>query len=295
VQNKILVIRGGAIGDFILTLPALAALRTHFPETRIEVLGYPHIAQLAVLGGFADAVRSIEARALAGFFARHGQLDKTLQTYFSEFAIIVSYLYDPDGIFQENIRRATKAQFIAAPHRPDELATLHATEAFLSPLERLAIFNADSSPRLLSGSKRREDLLAVHAGSGSEKKNWPERNWAELLLRIANETAWRVLLVGGEAEQGKLDRLASEFPRERLQVARSLPLAELATHLAGCTLFVGHDSGITHLAAAVGTPVIALWGESNEAVWRPKGEAVRLLHGIENLDAETVWRELNKL
>src|SRR5579859_8282237 len=93
-----LVIRGGAIGDFILTLPVLAALRQQFPRTHLEVLGYPHIAQLALTGGLVERVESIEARALAGFFARNGEVAKSLADYFSEFDIIISYLYDPDGV-----------------------------------------------------------------------------------------------------------------------------------------------------------------------------------------------------
>src|SRR5260221_5504612 len=60
-QGNILVIRGGAIGDFILTLPVLSALRQHFPRVRLEILGYPHIAHLALAGRLADHVRSIEA------------------------------------------------------------------------------------------------------------------------------------------------------------------------------------------------------------------------------------------
>ena len=100
-----LVIRGGAIGDFILTLPALAALRQQFPKAHIEVLGYPHIAELALTGGLVQRVQSIEARALAGFFARNGELSEELAEYFSGFNLIVSYLYDPDGIFQANVKR----------------------------------------------------------------------------------------------------------------------------------------------------------------------------------------------
>jgi len=72
-KGKILVIRGGAIGDFILTLPAIAALRQQFPLAHLEVLGYPHIVQLAQAGGLVDRVQAIEARALAGFFARNGK------------------------------------------------------------------------------------------------------------------------------------------------------------------------------------------------------------------------------
>src|SRR5512145_1939540 len=99
-RGRILVIRGGAIGDFILTLPAIAALRRQFPAVHLEVLGYPHIVQLALAGGLVDRVEPIEARGLAGFFARHGPLDESLGDYFSEFDVIVSYLFDPDEIFR---------------------------------------------------------------------------------------------------------------------------------------------------------------------------------------------------
>src|SRR5213592_14532 len=147
-HGKILVIRGGAIGDFILTLPALVALRQQFPDARLEVLGYPHIAQLALAGGLADDMKSIEARALASFFARDGQLDEGLARYFAGFALIISYLYDPDEIFQSNVGRCSAAQFIVGPHRPEEKLALHATEVFLKPLERLAIYEADPVPLL---------------------------------------------------------------------------------------------------------------------------------------------------
>ena len=151
--GKILVIRGGAIGDFILTLPVLAALRSQFPTARLELLGYARTAELARAGGLAEEVRSIEARPLAGFFARHGDLAPDLQSYFAGFAIIVSYLYDPDGVFQANVARCSKAQFLAGPHRPNEREGVHATEAFLKPLERLAIFEADPVPRRAVASR----------------------------------------------------------------------------------------------------------------------------------------------
>src|SRR5258708_8488955 len=94
-KGKILVIRGGAIGDFILTLPAIAALRAHFPEAQLEVLGYPHIVQLAVAGGLVAQVHSIEARSLAGFFSRGGSLARDLVDFFSGFHVHISYIYDP--------------------------------------------------------------------------------------------------------------------------------------------------------------------------------------------------------
>ena len=76
--GKILVIRGGAIGDFILTLPVLAALRERFPDVHRELLGYPRVADLALAAGLVDRVQSIDARPMASFFARGGPLPEQL-------------------------------------------------------------------------------------------------------------------------------------------------------------------------------------------------------------------------
>ena len=324
-EGNILVVRGGAIGDFILTLPALAALRLRFPGARLEVLGYSRIAGLAVAGGLADEVRSIDARPLAGFFARHGSLDPGLVDYFARFDVILSYLYDPDHIFQSNVALCSKAQFIAGPHRPDDLAGLHATEVFLGPLKRLAIFDADPTPRLSlartflsagcgefpgchnseSNARKPESdrsgtirCLALHPGSGSDRKNWPKAKWAELLRELVASSSMRLLLVGGEAEAERWPRLMAELSDSRIEPAWNLPLPELARRLADCGGFVGHDSGITHLAAAVGLPVIVLWGESAEPVWRPRGERVTVLRhggGLEHLPVSTVLESTRKL
>jgi len=288
-MGRILVIRGGAIGDFILTLPVLQAIKAHLPANDLEVLGYPRIAQLAVAGGLAARVQSIESRAVAGFFARNGRLDEAMQDYFSEFDLIISFLYDPDEIFQQNVRRCTAGQFIAGPHRPDESQALPAAACFLKPLERLAIFNAENFPRLTierteNGPASHLKLalatggwLALHPGSGSEKKNWPEANWRRLVQGLIAESKLNLLIVGGESEGDRLNRLAAGLPADRVAIARSLPLPELAQLLALARGFVGHDSGISHLAAAVGRPGLVLWGDSNAEIWRPPSLQFELL------------------
>jgi heptosyltransferase III len=318
-RARILVIRGGAIGDFILTLPAIAALRQQFPQAHLEVLGYPHIVQLAQAGGLVDQVSAIEARALAGFFARNGALAEELVDYFSEFDLIISYLYDPDEIFRTNVARCSPAQFIACPHRPNEREPIPAAWVYLKPLEQLAIFDANAVPRLRIGSRaeniasdrpqsasdqpaaepgRRPVRLALHPGSGSERKNWPEERWAELLQKLINFTPLEMLIVGGEAEGERLQRLAAALSPARVRVAQSLPLTELARSLSRCQGFVGHDSGISHLAAALGLPSLILWGATNEIVWKPGGDKVVLLRdarGLEHLPVETVFNDISTL
>lgn len=308
-RGKILVIRGGAIGDFILTLPAIAALRQHFPDAYLEVLGYPHIAQLALAGGLVDRVESIGARALAGFFARGGELAEELVDYFSEFDLIISYLYDPDQIFRTNVARCTRAQFIPGPHRPNDRMTDHATQTYLKPLERLAIFDADPVPRLRMGDgassaaplfpnasgQEAALVLALHPGSGGEHKNWPEEKWVELLQHLMNSTRYNLLLVGGEAEGERLQRLAAALPPTRVRVAQSKPLPELAQMLQRSTAFIGHDSGISHLAAAVGLPGVILWGDTAEEIWRPPSEKMIVLRHMAGLAALPVAEVLEQV
>ena len=304
-RGKILVIRGGAVGDFILTLPAITALRQQFPDAHLEVLGYPHIVQLAIAGGLVDRVQSIEARALAGFFARGGQLDPDLVDYFSEFDIVISYLYDPDNIFRTNVARCSRAQFIAGPHRPNETEAIHASKVYLKPLERLAIFDPDPVPRLGIDSNRNGPalqpqipaVLALHPGSGSDKKNWPETRWANLLQQLVNTTDLSLLIVGGEAEGDRLQRLAATLPPARTRVAQSLPLPELARLLQRSAAFIGHDSGISHLAAALGVPAVILWGQTVEAIWRPPQEHVTVVRrgtAVAMIEVEHVIDALRK-
>lgn len=286
------MIRGGALGDFILTLPVLAALRIHFPGNRIEVLAYPQVAGLAVGAGLADGVRAIDSRPLAGFFARGGDLDPGLSGYFSGFHLVVSYLYDPDLIFRTNFARVSKSGFIQGPHRPDETTTDHASRQLLRPLEQIAVFDADTVPRLMRSSPPSSETrcLAVHPGSGSDRKNWPEAKWSELLGNLSGQEALRFLLVGGEAEGGRLERLAGAIPSGRVEVMRSRPLTEVADRLRTCIGFLGHDSGITHLAAAVGLPGVILWGSSQVATWHPLQERMDLIEAGDQLESLPVAR-----
>jgi ADP-heptose:LPS heptosyltransferase len=300
-RRKILLVRGGALGDFILTLPVLAALRRHFPTRALEILGYERAASLAVAGGLADHVSALESPARAGFFARDGAWPAREAEYFAGFELIVSYVYDPEKIFQTNVSRCGAARFLAGPHRPDESAGLHAAQALLRPLEILGLSEADPCPRLVlpgPAGRSADPRLAVHAGSGSAQKNWPEPKWADFLQRLAATTGWHFLLIGGEAEGARCERLAAALPPHRTRLAQNLPLVELAQTMRSCAAFIGHDSGVTHLAAALDLPGLVLWGPSNAAVWRPMSERLRLLRddrGLDALPVDTVFREAQLL
>jgi heptosyltransferase-2 len=277
-KGRILIVRGGNMGEFILTCPVFAALRAQFPDVPIEVLGYPRIAELAKSAGLIDEIRSIETRAAAGFFARNATLDPDLSNYFARFSVIFSYLYDPDGFFQMNVCKVSTAQFIGGRARPDEGATLHAAETFLKPLERLAIFDADAVPRLpIAQRDSFEATVAIHPNPETGARAWPEAKWRNLANAIAAKTSYKLLLIGDESQQRVLQRAAAELPLGGARVVSSAASPELAAQIGGCQAFIGHDSGVSHLAASLGIPSVIVWGNSNAAIWQPRGSHVTIL------------------
>jgi heptosyltransferase III len=274
----ILVIRGGAIGDFILTLPAIKLLRDGFPAADLEILGYEHIAALARMSGYADATRSIEYAALSSFFSRDGNLAPDLLDYFSRFEQVVSYLFDSDGIFASNLRRAGVRNLIAAS--PKITGQEHAARQLAQPLESLALYLENPAAIILPNEPRKVDrtLIAIHPGSGSETKNWPLERFVALMRELLrSDEKRRLLLVGGEADEKQVAQLAAAVPDEKVKVSKNLPLTKLASLLQNCGLFIGHDSGISHLAAAVGTPCLLLFGPTDPAIWAPANPQVRVL------------------
>jgi heptosyltransferase-2 len=303
-MNRILVIRGGAIGDFILTLPALKALRDARPQAHMEILGYQHIAVLAENRFYAQAVRSIEYGLLARLFARNSELPGELADYFASFDLIVSYLYDPDQIFETNLRRCGVENLICGPARIVE-NTSHAARQLAQPIEQLGINVVDLAERFFPSTEDREfareflgsmpqPILAIHSGSGSHQKNWPLDKWIGLFSQTNGFAELeRLLVISGEADQAQTDQLEHEWKNRGVRFAKNLPLPRLGAVLENA-MFVGHDSGISHLAAAAGANCILLFGPTNPDVWAPKNENVRVLRsptgrlgdlGIEQVEA----------
>ncbi len=285
-MKRILVIRGGAIGDFVLTLPAIGLLRRAYPQARLEILGYKHIIALAERRFYADAVHSIEYAALASFFARNAELPAALVGYFSGFDLVVSYLFDPDGIFRQNIERCGVESFLACS--PKILEHEHAARQLARPLQELDLVLDDNAARLYPTDsdcdQAREafpisPIIALHPGSGSVRKNWPLEYWIELIERLQKTRPEPLLFVGGEADGERLAKLRAAFPA--IPVAENLALPILAAVVAQSALFIGHDSGISHIAAAVGTRCLLLFGPTDSAVWAPANAGVEVVAGTE--------------
>lgn len=301
---RFLILRGGAIGDFIATLPVLQALRAQWPAATIEIWGYPHIAALAVAAGWAQSVVSLDRAEMSRFFVSEPQFTDAQVAAIRSFDLVFNYLHDPVGQVRSNLLLAGAKQVLSGS---PIIKRGHAIPFLLEPLQALAFYDADLLPTLdfpeelrAPGRERlrarglRGPPVAVHPGSGSPSKNWPVERFVEIIRRLRAKNTETVAILG-EADVAEAAVLARELPD--LPVLEGLTLVELAATLAECRAYLGNDSGITHLAAAVGLPVTALFGPSDADVWAPRGrggaKVLRAPEGeLERLAIAMVWAEL---
>jgi heptosyltransferase-3 len=304
--KRILVIRGGAIGDFILTLPALKALRDAYPAAHIELLGYARVADLVKQRFYFNEVRSIEYAALAGFFGKGTPLDGELQSYFRSFDLIISYLYDPDQIFENNLRRAGAENIVIGPGKLNHNG--HATEQLTAPMRELDVPVLDFTPRIFVSAQDREfrhlfvqgmdePLVVLHPGSGGTHKNWPIARWIEIGHNLLS-SGRSLIVLSGEADEAQTGELRRTWGSRSVRFARNLALNQVAALLEH-SRFIGHDSGISHLAAAVGAKCLLLFGPTDPNIWAPRHEDVRIVRApngdLSQLTVAEVWRAIRSV
>lgn len=266
-----LVIRPGAIGDCILSLPAIEHLRAEYLEVWIP-------SHSAPLVRFADAVRPLAATGLDRLGIPDRAPPAETLSRLAEFDQIISWY----GAANEDFRSAVAGlpfQFLAA--LPDERAGVHAADFFLGQVGG----RGPAVPRIACASGA-GGYAVIHPFAGSARKRWPLERYRELARRL----------------EARLPVRWCAGPEDQLEGAvRFDDLYELACWLAGASLYVGNDSGITHLAAAAGAPVVALFGPTDPAVWAPRGPRVRLLatprpgESIERITVDPVWEAVTTL
>lgn len=294
-MHRILIIRAGALGDTILLFPALAALRRRFPAARVEAIGYPPTLDLAVRAGLVDHVRSIDDASLASLFSGAGGLprDSGLPSYIAGFDLIVAYFSDPDSELRQALRGLApdSCVLVAEPLPP---ACVHAADWYVTPLQCLGVTASHGAFRMVLPRVEREEarsslrlkgcsppVVAVHAGSGGTRKCWPASRFAQLIEGIASRGLKPALISGPadvETSQAVMRLVAGS---SELCHFDNLSLPRLAGILSVCNAYVGNDSGVTHLAALVGCPTLAVFGPTDPAMWGPRGPHVKILQDKE--------------
>jgi ADP-heptose:LPS heptosyltransferase len=307
----ILVIRTGAIGDTIVMSVVFQALKQHYPQAYIEALGSVERLQLINTSSLINNITSLDLSDFTTLFVKNAQLPQHLVTYFQSFDIILLYSFDPEGIFTKNLCKIYANQVYRFDPFPPEGADIHITTYLLKTLEVLGVYETQIFPEIaipktesqFSSSKRhrpKEARIAIHPGSGSPEKNWDVANFTELCFRVVHAYHAKVVLIAGPAEKESTQIITSKIPDSSLIFLQNMPLPTIAEELRRCHVYVGNDSGISHLAAAVGIPTIAIFGPSNPHVWRPLGKHVVVLRAdtrpyCVGVSVEQVFNEVTKI
>ncbi len=289
--REILIVHQGALGDFILALPVLKNLRNQFPHARVVILGYPRILELAEGHFYADQVLSIDQKGMATFFVQNGPLDYPLSEFFKRFDLLVVFGKNQGGTLLRNLKRICQGIVLPINSFPPWEERIHLTDHLLRELSKFGVSISDTQPKLylnesdqnwgsqfwkekgLNG-KRRDRVVVIHPGSGSKKKVWPLERFIELVQILQSRYQLHILIVLGPAEGMEVQRAFEKIGPPSLTIVRGLSLLQLASIMEGCKLFIGNDSGISHMASALGIPTIAIFGPSDQKVWSPKGEKV---------------------
>lgn len=264
-----LLIRPGAIGDCIVALPAMEHLRADFTEVWVPSVVTPLI-------GFADAVDAIARTGLDQVGIPCVRPDARLVARLQGFDDIVSWY----GANRESFQAAVYGlglPFRFFPALPAADGEVHAADFLMSQVGG----TVPATPQLtLRASEQwaseRRRFAAVHPFSGGARKNWPLERFRALKLDLPIEF--------------------TAGPEEKLPEARRFEdLSELAAWLASAAVYIGNDSGISHLAAAVGTPTLALFGPTRPEVWAPRGSIVKVLRDMEAIEVDVVEQAVRDL
>lgn len=309
VREKIVVMRPGALGDVIATRSLLSCVRAVSPDALIALAAPGERGGFLARHGLADAFLDWDSRDLAWLFTASGENpSERLRGFFGDASLILAFLgrrnADFSATFQSRLRRlAHNAAIVVAEAIPPANAGYSVYEWLCRPFLTYSERENFTFPRCCSERIRIDAVVrpvrryaVIHPGSGGKAKNWPVENYARVAeflgkLKVPGENSpyfSTLYVTEGEADAGLGEQLCHAVPGAQLVSVPSLD--GLAALLANAAMYIGNDSGVSHLAAAVENAqgeypdTVVIFGPSSSTIWQPPaahvleaGEAMDLL------------------
>lgn len=297
--KSILLFKLRYVGDVLMTTPAIRLLRQAYPEARItmvvnkgteDVLRHnPHLNQVLTIDRELIEKASFHRRLSYEWsilkMLRKGNYDLSVDFDSGErgaYLALLSGINTRIGFhYQKGLRR------MIFHHQVRRKGSLHTVEQNLMLVERtLCLIRKDDQMELYTGPEEErnmalwlrrhrlsgKDLVIIHPGARFWFKRWPARKWASLLDILQGELGLSVVITGSGREMEDVRTILSRMKTPAYSIAGQTTVLELAALIKKATLFIGNDSGPMHIAAAMGTPVIALFGPTEPALWKPWGK-----------------------
>lgn len=272
-----LVVHVGGIGDFLLCCPALLKLSSAGP---LELLGNPDRLGLGLVAGAARAVHDINHVGFESVFHEPGD---RFREFIRSFGRAVIWMSDKTGLIKKGFRRCGLKNIKVFPGLPPPAWKDHASAYYLGCLG----FGKAPPLRLPVEPVTPCYDVVIHPGSGGKSKTWPADRYLDLARRLKQGNRLVTWCLGPAEEAFSRPEDDSSIRLESLQ--------ELSRILGSAYLYIGNDSGITHLAAAAGCRTLAIFGPTDPLVWAPLGQHVTILKGEPWPEPEEVMEVITDL
>jgi heptosyltransferase-3 len=271
--GRLLLLRPGAIGDTLLTFPALGALRRRFAAAELVVAGNRSALTLARAAGLVDRIDAFGADWLADLFGDEPTPALRAQLAGTDLGIVWMHDQSTAADLADRLQAAGSRQTLGLASFPPAGARCHLADHLYTSLAPLGIGGPRPSltlpvPPGLAGANR--PTVVLHPGAGGRHKRWPAARYAALAQHLIDQ-GFAVALTCGPADRDAVGEVQARVADLPLTVLAGLELSELAGIIGRATGFVGNDSGITHLSALLGVPTVALFGPCDPVYWAPIG------------------------
>jgi len=274
---SLLIIHQGALGDVVLTFPAIMALRQKF--CRIDILCQGQLGNLAVKLGLIDKSYPLEAAYFATLFSE--SIAEKIKDIMAGYSTILLFSFAAD--LKKSISQITDSRCFLIPPRPPARVQIHVTEFLFRKLVENGLFEAaDSYDRIFTRQRKQihgtggpidTSKIIIHPGSGSIRKRWSLTNFLDLADRL-EKRGLRPTFVCGPAEPD----LIAEIRNQNRQIHTFSELTDLVDWLESTRAYIGNDSGVSHLATFLGIPSVIIFGPSDPVRWKPLGQRVQIVH-----------------
>jgi heptosyltransferase-2 len=286
-KSGLVVIRG-ALGDTLLALPLLRALPGHFRVDSLSMVGAPGPLSLLATLPFVSSVHDHDRAVWAGLYSDAPEADPRLVEFVSNHtAAAVVAKNEPDPAAR-GLKRLGLREVSTVPAAPPVGRRVHVSDYMfertgIAPPVGTCLMEASAEGRAAAGRFLAESNIApgsfalFQPGSGGQAKNWPLDRWRETARGVRKALGLRPVFLLGPAEKAQAEALSTLEPAERPLLATGLSLVAAAGLIESAALFAGHDSGVTHLAAVMGRPTLAVFGPTDPVRYAPRGPAVEIL------------------
>ena len=316
-----LVLQPGAIGDCLLTLPLIRFMKEQVGLAGVDVIGHTDYIDLFPVRTCVDRIRSIDIIDLHKLFFNPKDLDLSdsdpLISVFKGYSWIVSFLGGAQSNFEKNLvftaNCSQGAEVITLPLKPPKNSLAHVADYYIEQfveqcglkveLQSAAnyknLVKATDSDKIAgrelleqSGVKLDRRTIVIHPGSGGRSKCWHLDNFIATADELKKDNS--VIFLLGPAEIERFDSAALS----RMQIAgkclQGLSLPQILSVLSFADVFIGNDSGITHLSAQLGVNTVALFGPTDPDVYGPLGPEVTILRGPKTTFSRKASRKLQR-